>query len=100
MNLIFSGNRDQSRNPISSIRIIYIQSGSAFQYTVKVQIFAHLLYFGLLNKKSTIETTRKALTTTCCDHVKKCFKYSKINLHKIVTKLRFTNESLAIPGIM
>ena len=36
-NLVFSGNEDQSKNPISSSRNTYFQGGSACQYAINVK---------------------------------------------------------------
>ena len=36
----------------------------------------------------------------CCDHVNKCFKYSKINFNKVANNFSFTSESTPNPEII
>ena len=39
--IVFPGKEDQSRNPLSSSRVIYFQGGSACEYTINAFTIAH-----------------------------------------------------------
>ena len=94
INVVFSGYKDQSRNPISSSRIIYVQGGSACKYTTNVKKCLHFLLKWIKRKKKEEARSkqRRKREIICCDHVNKCFKFKYLN--KVSNKFRYAKKSL------
>lgn len=94
VNIVFSGNLDQLRNPISSSRIIIskvVLHVNTRQTSKCVRVFYKAQTTN--GKRNTSETEKKLIT---CDHVNKCFKCYKINLNEAANErtLEYSRKSL------
>ena len=94
INPVFLGNKDQSRNPISSFTIIYFQgAGLCMSIQNKRQNMFALFTKRPKTTKTKTKTIKTTIVSTNASNVQK-------SMNKVANKFRFTNKLLTAPELI